>query len=174
MAPAGDEEVHPDDGQVEEDEEQDQVEAGEHAEAGRLEEQQQRGEGAGSQLLTPGVEGAAEEDAGGEQQQRQAQAVDADVVAAVHAGDPLQVALVGEVADDAAARGVAQPQSQREQQLDTGDGHQHGARRDVGQPGERCQHDGGEDREEHQQVEHAHLTRRSRTVAATSSAAAWP
>lgn len=53
MPPTGDDEVHTDDGQIEEDEEQDQVERREQAEAAGLQEQEQRGEGAGPAARTP-------------------------------------------------------------------------------------------------------------------------
>ncbi len=96
VAPSGDDEVHADDRQVEEDEEQDQVERDEQAQRHRLQEQEQRGLTAHPLRPPQRVHRAGAEQDRRHRHQRQGQAVHPDVVAGADAGDPAQVRLVGD------------------------------------------------------------------------------
>ncbi len=82
VSPAGDHEVHGDDGEVEEDEEHQQVGGREQPQRDALEEEEQGGLGPGPVLVAEGVDGAGGEDQGRHQHQRQGDPVQPDVVAA--------------------------------------------------------------------------------------------
>jgi hypothetical protein len=90
-APHRDQEVHRDEDQLPEHEEQDQVQRAEGAVHAGLEHQQQRHEALGVARLRQhplGVDHAQEGQQQREDQQRQGDPVDAEVVAGAHGGDP--------------------------------------------------------------------------------------
>ena len=154
VAPPGDHEVHAHDGQVEEDEEQDEVGRHEHPEAHALQEQEQCGLHARAVRVPQGVDGAGQEHHGRHGQQRQGEPVHAHVVAAVDAGDPRHLLLERQAVGSRVL--VTGPQHAHEQQLH--DAHHHPRppggrgpdRRDHGQDG------GGQQGQEDDQAQHAH------------------
>jgi hypothetical protein len=113
VTPAGDDEEHADDRQVEVDEEQDQIEGGEQAERNGLQEQEQ----ADVALYPPGlaqrVDGDGEEQHAGQGEQRQGQPVHADVVSDPGARDPGEVLGPGEPATGV----IAGPRGDDERQV---------------------------------------------------------
>ena len=171
MPPAGDHEVHADDREVEEDEEEDQVGGDEQAHAHALQEEEQRRLETRAVGLAQREDRAREEDDRGHCDQRQGEPVDAEVVAAVHAGDPLGLLLEGE--SSGRGRLVAQPRRDHEGEVG-------GCDRDpcppcgrVAEPRKREQGQSGSQGQEDDQTEHVHLTvTRSRTPIA-STATAW-
>jgi len=179
VAPSGDDEVHAHDGQVEEDEEQDEVLRGEDPQTAGLQEQEQRGVGSGPVPLAQRVHRAREEHDRSERHERQRQPVQADVVAAAHAGDPAHLFGEHQPAGDAARAAAAGqpracPDADHEQQVERGHRHPRPPRGALRHP--RCgdEHGGGRERQEDHQAEHSgHLTRSRSAVATARTATTW-
>ncbi len=170
VAPAGDEEVHRDDRQVEEDEEEDEVGRHEQPEAHALEEEEQGRLQARPPGLAQRVDGAGEEDDGRHRDERQREPVDPDVVAAAHARDPRHLLVEREPPRGGGL--VAGPDHGDEDHLDGGHGDPGPAGRGVAERRRRHEDDRREERKEHEDAEHVHLTvRRSRRAAARTATA---
>ncbi len=160
MAPPGDDKVHTDDGQVEEDEEQDQVEGDEQAQRHRLQEEEHNGVGAHAPLLAQRIERAGQEEHRRHGEQRQREPVDTDVVADPDIGDPAQIGLITDRSGDPVAGGaraahIADPQCDDQRQVqrrhrDPGPQHRGVARARHGE-----QRDARDERQEDDQGEHA-------------------
>ena len=118
VTPPRDDDVHPDDRQVEEDEEEDEVGRGEQAGADGLQGEEQRCARTGPVLVAERVDRTGEEDDRRHRDEREREAVEADVVAAAHPGDPRDLLLERE---RALRRGVVgPPQPSDEDHLDGG------------------------------------------------------
>ena len=91
VAPAGDDEVHADECDLEEDVEQDHVEGNERPDAGRLQEEEERHVGGWSFADVRGEDERDEEQDRRQQDERQAYAVHADPVSGADGGDPGQL-----------------------------------------------------------------------------------
>ncbi len=170
VAPTRNDEVHADDRQVEEDEEQDQVEGDEQSQRRRLEKEEQPGEVRPTAAGPQRVDGTDEEQQRREAQQRKGQAVHAHVVRAADAGDPADASLVIRTV----AAVVADPQPDRQQQLDTADGDPYPGGAAAAQPAlQRAQDERREQGEEHQDAEHTHLPISTTSRRTTRPTAAW-
>ena len=88
VPPDGDDEVHADQAEVPEDEEEEEVERQEHAQRGRLEEEEEAVVGAFAPAQIERVGHRDGEEQRAERHQRQREAVDADLVADAERGDP--------------------------------------------------------------------------------------
>jgi hypothetical protein len=152
-APDADQEVHRQQGDFEEHVEQKEVERQEHAQDARLQEQEQGHVALGHLLDVPGGDAAQQADEGREDDQREAEPVDAHLVLDVERGDPvgllrhLDDALLGAGAGRVGEVGVAplgvpveaEQQQQRQRERDGGHRQRRPPRR-VAPAGEQHQH----------------------------------